>query len=295
MADAAPDPPPRRRRPPPGRISPQALADARGGVREGLGWLGRTPESRASWFYRFVRLLARGVLFGALRFRITTSGQEHLPAGGYLLVAAAHRGWMDPIVVLHAIPVEPRAWFLGSGPSTFTSRWRERLIHRLGGLLPVWRGGVGIEQHLDSARAVIGNGGVFAQMPEGTVSGPPGRIGPFRVGWALIAIRTGAPIVPLAMAGTEELYLGRRMASRVLPTTTIAELLGDAWDGVVPVEGSRDELDLARRLTAGLEAVLGPVVEGLHPATVDPPDHPRRLRRRLTWLLLRAGRLDRDG
>jgi 1-acyl-sn-glycerol-3-phosphate acyltransferase len=235
------------------------------------------------------------VLFGALRFRIATSGQEHLPAGGYLLVAAAHRGWMDPIVVLHAIPIEPRAWFLGSGPSTFTSRWRERLVHRLGGLLPVWRGGVGIEQHLDSARAVIGNGGVFAQMPEGTVSGPPGRIGPFRVGWALIAIRTGAPIVPLAMAGTEELYLGRRMASRVLPTTTIAELLGDAWDGVVPFEGSRDELELARRLTAALEAVLGPVVEGLHPATVDPPDHSRRLRRRLTWLLLRAGRLDRDG
>jgi hypothetical protein len=201
---------------------------------------------------------------------------------------------MDPIVVLHAIPIEPRAWFLGSGPSTFTSRWRERLIHRLGGLLPVWRGGVGIEQHLASARAVLGNGGVFAQMPEGTVSGPPGRIGPFRVGWALIAIRTGAPIVPLAMAGTEELYLGKRMASRILPPTTISELLGDGWDGTLPAEGSRDELELARRVTAGLEAALGPVVEALHPATVDPPSHPRRFRRRLTWLLLRAGRLDRE-
>jgi hypothetical protein len=39
---------------------------------------------------------------------------------------------------------------------------------------------------------------------------------------------------------------------------------------------------------------LGPTIEALHPATVDPPDHPRRLRRRLTWLLLRPGRLDRD-
>ncbi|HET9521802.1 MAG TPA: lysophospholipid acyltransferase family protein [Candidatus Limnocylindrales bacterium] len=294
MAGASPDPAPRRRRPPPGRISPQALADARGGVREGLRWLGRTPESRASVFYRFVRLLARAVLFAAFRFRIATSGQEHLPRGGYLLVAAAHRGWMDPIVVLHAIPLEPRAWFLGSGPSTFTSRWREWLIHRLGGLLPVWRGGVGIEQHLDSARAVLGNGGVFVQMPEGTVSGPPGRIGPFRVGWALIAIRTGAPIVPLAMAGTEELYLGKRMASRVLPPTSIAGLLGDGWDGLAPPAGSREELELARRVTAGLEAMLGPVVEELHPATVDPPEHPRRFRRRLTWLLLRPGRLDRE-
>jgi 1-acyl-sn-glycerol-3-phosphate acyltransferase len=285
----------RSRRPPPGRISPQALADARGGAVEGLQWLGRTPEARASIFYRLVRLFARFVIFGLLRFRIATSGQEHLPAGGYLIVGAAHRGWMDPFLVVHALPTEPRVWFLGSGPSTFTSRWREWLVHRLGGLLPVWRGGVGIDQHVASARAVTGNGAVFAQMPEGTVSGPPGRIGPFRVGWALIALRTGAPIVPFAMAGTEELYLGKRMASRILPATSIGGLLGGSWDGVLPAPGSREELDLARRLTEALAARLGPVVEELHPGTVDPPSYPRRLRRRLTWLLLRAGRLDRDG
>jgi len=285
----------RRRRPPPGRISPQALADARGGALEGLQWLGRTPEARASIFYRLVRLLARAVIFGLFRFRIETSGQERLPTGGYFIVGAAHRGWMDPFLVVHALPTEPRVWFLGSGPSTFTSRWREWLVHRLGGLLPVWRGGIGIEQHVASARAVTGNGAVFAQMPEGTVSGPAGRIGPFRVGWALIALRIGAPIVPLAMAGTEELYLGKRMASRILPATTVGELLGGAWDGVLPAEGSREELDLARRLTDALATRLGPVVEELHPGTVDPPSHPRRFRRRLTWLLLRAGRLDRDG
>jgi 1-acyl-sn-glycerol-3-phosphate acyltransferase len=287
-------PAPKRRRPPPGRVAPQALADARGGGVEGLAWLGRTPESKASLLYRAVRLFARFVIFGLFRFRIQTSGQEHLPTGGYLLVGAAHRGWMDPFVVVHALPTEPRVWFLGSAPSTFTSRWREALVHRLGGLLPVWRGGIGADPHVASARAVIANGGVFAQMPEGTVSGPPGRIGPFRAGWALIALRTRAPIVPFAMAGTEELYLGRRMASRVLPVTSVAELLGPGWDGVAPEEGSRAELDLAKRLSEALAARLGPVVEELQPLTVDPPDRPRRLRRRLTWLLLRPGRLDRD-
>jgi 1-acyl-sn-glycerol-3-phosphate acyltransferase len=288
-------PPPRipRRRPPPGRVSPQALADARGGAVEGLTWLGRVPESRASILYRVVRFLAKAILRLVFRFRMTTAGQERLPAGGYLLVAAAHRGWMDPILVLDALPAEPRVWFLGSAPSTFTSRWRERFVHRLGGLLPVWRGGIGVEPHIASARAVIANGGVFAQMPEGTVSGPAGRIGPFRVGWALIALRTGAPVVPFAIAGTEELYVGRRLASRILAPTSPAALLGPSWDGRLPAEGSREELDLARRLTERLEAVLGPVVAELHPGTVDPPSHPRRLRRRLTWLLLRPGRLDR--
>jgi 1-acyl-sn-glycerol-3-phosphate acyltransferase len=285
-----------RRRPPPSRLTPEAMSAARaGGAREGLVWLGREPEAEASILYRVLRLVGRFVLFGLFRFRIATSGQERLPrTGGYLLIGAAHRGWMDPFLVIHALPLEPRAWFLGSAPSTFTARWREVLIHRLGGLLPVWRGGLGVEQHVDAARAVTRNGAVFAQMPEGTVSGPAGRIGVFRNGAALIALRSGAPIVPLAMAGSEELYIGRRMATEVLEPTSARALLGDGWDGTLPPEGSREELDLARRLTRRFEEVLGPAVERLHPGTVDPPGHPRRLKRRLTWLFLRPGRLDRD-
>jgi 1-acyl-sn-glycerol-3-phosphate acyltransferase len=245
--------------------------------------------------YRAVRLVVRFICFGLFRFRIQTSGQEHIPTGGYLLVAGAHRGWMDPLVVMHALPVEPRGWILGSGPSTFTTPWREALIKRIGGLLPVWRGGVGIDQHVASARAVVAAGAVFIQMPEGTVSGPPGRLGPMRIGWALIALRAGAPVLPLAIAGTEELYVGRRMASRILPSATVRELAGLADGAPLPEPGTREELDVARTMTERLAARLGPVVEALHPATLDPPDHPRRLRRRLTWLLMRPGRLDREG
>jgi len=56
-------------------------------------------------------------------------------------------------------------------------------------------------------------------LPEGEGFGlhladEAGRLGPFRPGAALIALRLDAPIVPFAMAGTEELYVGRRMASR---------------------------------------------------------------------------------
>ena len=284
-----------RRRPPPARIAPEAMAAARGGAVEGLAWLGRQPEAKASLFYRSIRLLVRFLCFVVFRFRIATSGQEHVPTGGgYLAVAAAHRGWMDPFVVMHALPTEPRAWFLGSAPSALTSRTREWLARSVGGLLPVWRGGVGIDPHVASAKAVIANGAVFVQMPEGTVSGPPGKLGPMRNGWAIIAQRTDAPILPIAMAGTEELYIGRRMASRVLPMTTVRELAGLVSDAPLPEPGSRDELALARLLSDRLAERLGPVIEALHPGTIDPPDHPRRLRDKLTWLLLRPGRIDRD-
>jgi 1-acyl-sn-glycerol-3-phosphate acyltransferase len=280
--------PPRRGAP---RVRPEEMAAARGGVKEGLDWLGRPPESTASPLYRLVRLIARAILFGIFRFRLETSGRELLPTGGYLLVGAAHRGWMDPFVVIQSLPLEPRCWFLGSGPSTFTSPLREWFVRRIGGLLPVWRGGLGIDAHVRSARVVIDAGGVFVQMPEGTVNGPPGRLFAFRPGAALIALRIGAPIVPLAIAGTEELYRGRRMASRILPPTSVGELLGPDWDGRVPRPGSREELDLARRISDALAARLGPVVEELYGRTVDPPDHPRPWRRRLTWLLLGPGQL----
>ena len=282
-------------RPPPARVAPEAMAAARGGAVEGLAWLGRQPEAKASLFYRAIRLLVRFLCFVVFRFRIATSGQEHIPAGGgYLVVAAAHRGWMDPFVVMHALPGEPRAWFLGSAPSALTSRTREWLARSVGGLLPVWRGGVGIDAHVASAKAVIANGAVFVQMPEGTVSGPPGRLGPLRNGWAIIAMRTDAPILPIAMAGTEELYIGRRMASRVLPSTSVRELAGLPSDAPLPEPGSREELALARVLSDALAKRLGPAIEALYPGTVDPPTHRRRLRDSLTWLLLRPGRLDRE-
>jgi 1-acyl-sn-glycerol-3-phosphate acyltransferase len=271
------------------------MAAARGGVSEGLAWLGRAPEAKASLLYRAARLLVRFVCFGLFRFRIETSGQEHVPSGGYLLVAGAHRGWMDPFIVMHALPVEPRCWILGSGPSTFTTRWREWLVRRIGGLLPVWRGGVGIDPHVASAQAVVDAGAVFVQMPEGTVSGPPGRLGAMRPGWAIIALRTDAAVLPLAMAGTEELYIGRRMASCVLPPRSARELAGLEAGAPLPPPGTREELATARAMTDRLAEILDPVVQALHPTTVDPPGHPRRLRRRLTWLLLRRGRLDRDG
>lgn len=274
-----------RRRPQRARVSPEALAAAHGYPREGLEWLGREPETRASLLYRALRLLARALFFGVFRFRIEASGREHVPAGGCLLVGATHRGWMDPFLVLHALPREPRAWFLGSAATAFSSRWRERLLHRLGGMLPVWRGGVGVEQHVASARAVIGRGGVFVVFPEGGILGPPERISTFRVGAALIALRAGAPIVPFVMVGSKELYVGRRMASRILPPTTAASLLGDGWDGTPRAPGSRAELELARALTLRLEALLGPEVERLYSRTVDPPGRPRRLRG-LTWFLL---------
>ena len=273
-----------RRRRAPARLRPQELADRRGNISEGLAWLGRDPEPTAGLLVRVLRLLTRFVCSGLFRLRLDATGREHLPAGGgYIVAAAVHRSWIDPLVIVYSLPVEPKPWFLGSGATAFQRRWLEWLLRRTGGMLPVWRGGVGIEQHVVAARAVLAAGSVFVMMPEGTIGGPPDQPTPFRGGTAIIAIRAGAPIVPLAIAGAEELYLGKRMASRILPPVTVRQLAGDAWTGS-PAEGSREELAVARVVTERLEAILGEAVAAIWPPTVDPPSRPRRLRDRLTSL-----------
>jgi hypothetical protein len=85
------------------------------------------------------------------------------------------------------------------------------------------------------------------------------------------------------------------MASRVLPVTSVRALAGLESGAALPAEGSREELEMAHRMSDALAAMLGPAVEALYPETIDPRSHPRRLRDRLTWLLLRPGRLDREG
>jgi 1-acyl-sn-glycerol-3-phosphate acyltransferase len=230
--------------------------------------------------YRLVRAFARVLLVGVFGFRVDARGREHLPTGGgYILLAALHRGWMDPFLALDAVPTEPRVWTLGSGASGFDRPWKERLLRIVGGVLPVWRGGVGIEVHVTAARAVLERGGVFSTFVEGTIGGPPERPTPFRLGAFVIALRTGAPIVPLAVAGAEVLYRGKRFATRILPPVTLPELVGADWKGA-PEPGSREELEVARRAAEALEALLAPVIAEIHPLTVDPPGR----RRRWPWL-----------
>ena len=268
-----------RRRRAAANIRPEEIRRARGEVREGLDWLGHPPDVHAGIAFRLARAASRIVLVGICGFRVDARGRENLPAGGYLLLAAVHRGWLDPFLALDAVPVEPRVWTLGSGPSAFDRPWKEWLLRRIGGVLPVWRGGVGIEGHVAAARAVLERGGVFSTFVEGTIGGRPDRPTPFRHGAFVIALRTGAPIVPLAVAGTEVLYRGKRFATRILPPMTMAELVGEAWAGV-PEPGSREELAAARLAAERLEALLVPVIAEIHPGTVDPPGH----RRRWPWL-----------
>ena len=189
-ADARPEPAAGRPTSPPpaagraglarGAAPPRAAAP-----REGLAWLGRPPESRASVLLPARPAWSRGSSSSCVfRFRIRTAGPRAPAApAATCWSAAAHRGWMDPFVVLHALPIEPRAWFLGSAPVD---------VHlALAGVAhpPARRAAARLaRRRRRRAARRVGAGGRRAtaasssRCPRARVSGPPGRLGPFRVG-----------------------------------------------------------------------------------------------------------------
>lgn len=243
------------------------------GAVEGLAWLGHEPSPRSNPLFAFAWWVGRLLLrIGGLR--VTVEGTEHRPAsGGYILAIGGHRRWIDGPLLYVASPREPRLWYLGNGVAIFRRRWVEWLLHTMGGVLPVYRGGIDIEVHLASARAVLEAGAVLGIYPEGTRHNPAGELGRFRRGVGFIAIRTGAPIVPVALAGTAELYRGRRIGCRLLAPVTALELAGLA---AAPEPDTPEERDAIARVSDALRDLIGPHYGELVGAADDPPDHPRR-------------------
>ena len=259
---------------------PQQLAASQATApREGLEWLGRSPSARAPWIYRLLIGLALAIVHHLFRLRIVVEGRDRLPPGGYVAVCALHRSWIDPLVVVDALPREPRIWFLGSGATAFDRAWKERLLRKTGGLLPVWRGGTDVSVQVAAASAVLKERAVLGLFAEGAIGGPPDEPARMRGGAGLLCLRTNAPIVPIAICGAEELYRGKRISVRILEPVAPMELIGERYDRV-PEPGTRDELRAARDLTKAVSERIAEAVLADHRTTLDPPSMPRRWR----WL-----------
>jgi 1-acyl-sn-glycerol-3-phosphate acyltransferase len=156
--------------------------------------------------YRLARLLL--VPFFLLYFRLSRLGREHIPKSGPVLLAANHRSFLDPFVI-GALTRRP-VYYMAKR-ELFDRRWQAWLLNSLGAF-PVDRGS-GDENAMATARAILGRGDCVVIFPEGTRvrRGPLGR--PHR-GIGRLALQTGARVVPIAVAGTENVRRGWRIRPR---------------------------------------------------------------------------------
>lgn len=246
------------------------------------------PTARASRLYRFLLWLCRRIS-GLLRLRMAIEGAELLPrtaqgdpAGGWIAAGLPHRTWIDPFVLALLLPVEPRLTYLGDGQAMYRSWLRRRIFARIGGVVPIWKGrsGRAFDAHVAAATSVIEAGAVFTLFPEVGPPVPVDEARPLSPGVAYFSLRTGAPIVPLVLGGTHELFLGRRIVLRVMAPMTAMELAGVAGQPV-PAPETPEEKAIAHRATVALHELTAPVVRAAHLA-VEPPDGARRPLRWLT-------------
>lgn len=141
-----------------------------------------------------------------LVYRPEVDGLENVPAEGPVIIAANHRAVLDTAVI--SLVVRRQVRFLGKA-EYFTGRGvRGRLMAAFVdalGFVPVERGNAhaGLAA-LNAGQTVLNSGGVFAIYPEGTRS-LDGRLYRGHTGVAVLALTTGAPVVPVALFGTDKL------------------------------------------------------------------------------------------
>jgi 1-acyl-sn-glycerol-3-phosphate acyltransferase len=157
----------------------------------------------APYLYRLLRGPVRRVLdrFFALR----VDGLEHLPADGPVIVAANHHNYLDGVVLAAAAP-RPIAFLVM--PRVWRATPLHPFLHRhIGSIaLNLSRPDVGALRRALEALAAGRTIGIF---PEGPFS-VRGRLEPGLPGVGLLALRSGAPVVPAGIRGTYAALVGRR-------------------------------------------------------------------------------------
>ncbi len=138
---------------------------------------------------------------GFAYFRLNVSGLQFLPAQGPAIVAGNHPNVLDGILLLIASPRPVR--FLVAEELYF-HRYLHWAFHGMG-CIPVYRTRSHNGDALHEAVAALQRGDVIGIFPEGTTAFL-GDLRAIRLGVALLALRTGAPVIPLGFSGSAEAY-----------------------------------------------------------------------------------------
>ncbi|HEU0318349.1 MAG TPA: lysophospholipid acyltransferase family protein, partial [Solirubrobacteraceae bacterium] len=150
--------------------------------------------------YVLVRLILQP--FFHVYFRLRRLGMEHVPRTGPVIFAANHRSFLDPFVIgmLTRRPV-----YYVAKRELFERPLQAWFLNRLGAF-PVERH-AGDRESMSTARAILDRGDCVVIFPEGTRV-RRGPLGAPRRGVGRLALETGAPVVPVAVVGTERVRRG---------------------------------------------------------------------------------------
>ena len=194
----------------------------------------------------------KGVMFfvNCVGVRVRVKGTERIPQGTCIF-AANHTSSADAPAVVGAIP---RRIAILLKRSLFEWPIVGQAFH-LAHFIPVDRESA--MGSLQKATEAIREGQSFLIYPEGTRS-PDGRLQEFKKGTAVMAIKSGVPVVPVACSGAHRVMEKRKL--KITPGEILVEFLGPIDPTNYSLE-ERDELlrEIHDRLAAGLPPDQRPV------------------------------------
>ncbi|MFO7264827.1 MAG: lysophospholipid acyltransferase family protein [Bacillota bacterium] len=199
--------------------------------------------------------VARRVIGPPLKkyFSLTCEGADHLPKTGPAIVVCNHLNYLDPFIMG---AVFDRPLHFMAKAELFEKRWLAWLL-RKAYAFPVRRGRSD-RQAIRHALNVLKEGHVVALFPEGTRS-KTGELLELQRGAALLALHSGAPIIPMViLGGYEALAGGRKFPRRVPIRVRVGEPLTFASETV----DSATITEVSRRIEETLLALLNKSGEG---------------------------------
>jgi 1-acyl-sn-glycerol-3-phosphate acyltransferase len=152
------------------------------------------PYITPPFLYHAIRIFA--VVAFALIARVHVRGRYNVPKSGAFIIAANHLSWTDiPLIPCYL----PRKAVYMAKEEYFNSKisWLVRFL----GAFPVKRG-EGDRQALRTAEAQLKKGNILIIFPEGTRSRTQ-TMAKAHAGMGMIALRSGVPVVPVAIWGSE--------------------------------------------------------------------------------------------
>ncbi len=210
-------------------------------------WFGRR-ERRRDANERATRGWGR-LLLRAAGVPVTAQGLEHLRRGEAQIIAANHQSWFDILAIFSALPLEVR--FVAK-KELFAIPFFGSVLHALGHVrLDRSNRRAAIEAYGVAARYIRDERLSVLVFPEGTRS-RTGLMQPFKSGSFVLAIESGAPVVPVYVAGTFGILPKGSLRVRPRPVTV-------AVGAPIPTTGltvdDRDRLrDRTREAVANLRA-----------------------------------------
>ncbi len=194
-----------------------------------------------------VRRAVMRVIINSL-FRVRIEYGERIPSTA-VLIAANHLNHIDPFLLLSELPAKPYFHILGDARTLYNSTWKRILLGFAKGVIPlerIWKEEIAVIAAAKAGREDLaglaadieeyvpkGNSiesmrrldrivqGIFNRdesvllFPEGKLGSVEGQVLPLKRGAAIYALRSGVPILPIALVGTKDLFFRKELIVRI--------------------------------------------------------------------------------